>query len=291
MRVPMSVLKLMVGVPTIVTSALIWVIMLALVPPALGLLGFIASGVVLVLLATGAGEMAAARVLAVARDVTPAEWSVLAPVLVRAGIACDPGERRLLVRTRAGAQTPPAQRLGCESLIVTPWLIEATYRGRLSLDEAAALVVHAEGRHRALARRWEIATLAMTVPWHAGAGLARTVGRASGWVPFIRLAWACRGAVGVVALIQQTVEGRPALGVLASSIVALTYVVPAAGGAVERRANSAGDDLVVDRELGRPMARMLRRFGVPVTLDRLYRLEGGQIPVSINHLPQVEDAQ
>lgn len=60
MKVPMSVLKLMAGVPVVVASTVLWVIVFALAPPVVGLLGFLAGVVALVLLATGVGEVAAA---------------------------------------------------------------------------------------------------------------------------------------------------------------------------------------------------------------------------------------
>lgn len=201
MKVPMSVLKAMVSVPAIVASTLLWITGLALAPPLFGLLGFTAGVVVLVLLATGAGEMAAARVLLGARTATAAEQAVLAPVLAHA-VAPEASmtQRRLLVRQNVGARTPPVQLLGHEGLVVTPWLIEASYRGWLGLDEAAALMVHAEGRHRAEARGCELAMLAWTLPWRALGGVARGIGRVTGWVPFIGFAWALRGVMGVVAL-------------------------------------------------------------------------------------------
>lgn len=250
MKVPMSVLKSIVGIPAIVASTLLWIIGLALAPPIFGLLGFVASVVVLVLLATGAGETTAARVLLGARWATVAERAVLAPVLARAASPEDSmAGRRLLVRQNVGARTPPVQLLGRESLVVTPWLIEATYRGWLALDEAAALVVHAEGRHRAEARRCEVAMLAWTLPWRALGVVARGIGRIAGGLPLIGFAWTIRGVMGVVALVQQIDEGRPALGILAASIVAMTYLVPASNQAIARRAEAAADDLVVRRGL------------------------------------------
>ncbi|SMX86909.1 hypothetical protein BSP109_02159 [Brevibacterium sp. Mu109] len=277
MKVPMSVLKATVGVPAIVASTLLWIIGLALAPPLCGLLGFTAGVVALVLLATGAAETAAARVLLGARTATAAEQTVFAPVLAHAAAPeASMAQRRLLVRQNVGARTPPVQLLGRESVVVTPWLIEATYRGWLGLDEAAALMVHAEGRHQAEARRCELAMLAWMLPWRALGGIARGIGRVTGWVPFIGFAWALRGVMGVVALVQQVDEGRPALGVLAASIVALTYLVPAANHAIARRVEAEADDLVVRRGLGPSMSAMLRRYRLPVSLERLHHLDGSR---------------
>jgi len=118
---------------------------------------------------------------------------------------------------------------------VTPWLIETTYRGSLSLEGSVALVVYAEGRHRAERHRREVAMLAWILPWRGGTGLAQGIGRVAGRFPLIRFAWAFRGVIGVVAVVPQVDGGRPALGILAGSIVALTYLVTAANDATARR--------------------------------------------------------
>lgn len=49
MTVPMSVLKLTVGVPAVVASCLLWVVALALLPPTVAVLAFLAGVTVLVL--------------------------------------------------------------------------------------------------------------------------------------------------------------------------------------------------------------------------------------------------
>ena len=276
MKIPMSVLKQVVGVPAIVASTLLWVVFLALMPPTLGLVGFGTGAAALVLLAAGLGEKAAAPLLAGARTATTAEQAVLSPVLAHVALCGANLEgRRLLVRQMVSAQTPPVQLLGRESLLVTPWLIEAAYRGSLSVKESVALVVYAEGRHRAERYRREVAMLAWMLPWRAGAGLGRGIGRVAGRFPLIRFAWAFRGVIGVVAVVQQVDEGRPAVGVLAGSIVALTYLVPAANDATARRVEAAADEAVVRCGLGPAMVKVLRRYRMPVTLERLHRLDGG----------------
>lgn len=47
---------------------------------------------------------------------------------------------------------PPALALGGSALVVTPWLVEATYRGWISREEATAIIVHADARHHACGR-------------------------------------------------------------------------------------------------------------------------------------------
>lgn len=286
MKIPMRVLNLMIGVPAIVASTLLWVVSLALVPPIFGLVGFLIGIVVLGALAAGVGERSAAPLLVGGRTPTAAEQAVLAPVLAHVALSgSDVDSRSLLVQQVVNARMSPVQLLGREHLVVAPWMIEATYQGGLSLDEATALIVHAEGCHRAERPRWEVARLVWTLPWRAGAGLARGTARVAGWFPLIGFAWAFRGVIGVVALVQQVDEGRPALGILAGSIVALTYLVPAAARQKVRRVESAGDEAVVRRGLGEAMAKMLRRSRSPVTLERLHRLDPSGVGVEVPQRP------
>jgi hypothetical protein len=163
--------------------------------------------------------------------------------------------------------------IGKSSLVVTPWLIEATYRGWITGEEATAVVLHAAGRHHAGRHRLEVAVLAATTPWRAVSAVARGVGRPFAWFPLMRFAWSLRGFVGAVAVVQSAVEGRAVYGAIAGVFVALTYLVPAAGRARERRLEVEADRLVAARGLGEVLAGLLRRSGVKVRVERLQRLE------------------
>jgi len=265
MKVPLKVVKLAAEVPVMVVSTLLWLAALALLPALLGLVGFVAGATALVLLTAGVGERVATALLTRARPATRAEEAVLDPVWEQIRIL-DLGlvDRRLLVRRSIGAATPPFQLVGRESLVATPWLIEAIGQRRLSPDETAALAVHAVGRHSAENPRCEVAVLAWTLPWRAARACVRGIARVAGWFPFARFAWALRGVIGVVAVVQQVDEGRLALGVTVGSIVGLTYVVPAATDARARRVEALADQFVVDRGLGGALTRLLSRDRLPV---------------------------
>ena len=222
MRVPMSVLKVTVMGPALLVNGLLWLMLLAVLPPALGLVGFLAAGALLRALAVGGLEGQAVQLLTRSRAATEAEQAVLAPVLNTHGGTGLP-RPEVHVRRTPGAQTPPALVVGRSSLVVTPWLVEATYRGWISRDEAAAIVVHAGTRHRAGRHRLQVAVLAFTTPWRAIMAVARKVGRFFGWFPFMHFAWSIRGVVGAVAVVQSVLEGRAWAGVLAGVFVALTY--------------------------------------------------------------------
>ncbi len=225
------------------------------------------------LLALGIGERATVRLLTASRALTPGEEDALAPLAGRLGVLGIARGREVLVRGSVGRRTPPAQLVGDGLLVVTPWLVEAPVRGWLSLEEAVALVVHADGRRRAVRPRVEVAMLALTLPARAVVALGVGVANVVAGVPFLRFAWSIRAVVGVVAVAQQASEGRPLLGVLAGVIVALTYLVPAASRAMAARVEAAADAVVIGHGLGPVFAGMLRRYRLPATADRLRRLQ------------------
>ena len=272
MRVPMIVLQVGVMLPALLVSGVLALMVLAVLPPVLGLLGFVLGGVALMVLAAGGLEGPAVQLLTRAREATEGERAVLAPVLVAHGGTGMPAVT-LYVRRAPRASTPPARVVGASSLVVTPWLVEATCRGWITRGEATAVVLHAAGRHRAGRHRLEVAVLAATTPWRAVSAVARGVGRSFAWFPFMRFAWALRGFVGAVAVIQSAVEGRAVYGAIAGVFVGLTYLVPAASRARERRLEAEADRLLVARGLGEVLAGLLRRSGVPVRVERLQRLE------------------
>lgn len=278
MRVPLRVLKLVVGVPAVLVSTLLWAMVLAVLPSPFGAVGFLCGVALLVMLTAGAGERVAVAALAGARPLSRAERAAIGPLAERLAGLEVAGGREWVVRRSVGLRTPPAQLIGRTSLLVTPWLIDAAYRGWLTVEEAAALVVHAEGRWRCERPRAELAMLVLTLPWRAAGAVAVGLGQAAGWFPLVRFAWAVRGVVGVVAVVQQVGEGRAPLGVLAGIIVAMTYLVPAAGRAKAVRVEEIADQAVVRRGFGVILARLLPRYRLPVSPSRLRRLQAGHPP-------------
>lgn len=272
MKVPMSVLKLTVTVPTVLASAALWVVVLALLPPILGLLAFVAGVATLGLLAVGLVERPVIRLLFAARTAMPGEDEALAPLVARlAGLGIASG-REVLIRGGAGPRTPPAQLVGDGVLVVTRWLVEAPACGRLALDEAVALVAHAHGRRQAQRPHTEVAMLVLTLPARAVVATVASLARGLAGVPFLRFAWSIRGLVGAVAVAQQNVEGRPLLGICSGVIVALSYLIPAASRATAARVEASADAVVVGYGLGPALATVMARYQLPVSRARMQRL-------------------
>ncbi|MEP7739928.1 hypothetical protein ABKW28_19975 [Nocardioides sp. 31GB23] len=272
MRFPMTVLRVVTLAPALLVSFVLTVVVCALLPPALGLIAFLAAAGVLVALALGQFEVPATAALTRSRPATAAELQVMGPVLAELGVrGVDVGT--LFVRRRQSPGTLVAAAIADGAVMVSPGLFNATYRGGVTAAEAAAAIAHAVGRRRAIRPRLELAVLAATTPWRLVGASFRGVARAFAWLPFMRLAWTLRGVVGVICIVQSVVEGRAAPGILGGAVIALTYLVPAASRRIEAGAEAAADQLVVSLGLGSVLAGLLRRHGHPMTLERLQRLE------------------
>ncbi len=272
MRFPMTVLRVVTLAPALLVSFVLTVVVCALLPPALGLVAFMAAGGVLVALAMGRLQQPAMAVLTSSRPATEAEFGVMAPVLAELG-GRGVDIATLFVRRAQRPSTPVAVAIGRRTVVVSPGLVDATYRGGVTGAEAAAALAHAVGRHRAARPRLELAVLAATTPWRLIMATFRGIGRAFAWLPFMRLAWTLRGVVGVICVVQSMVEGRAWAGLLGSVVIALTYLVPAAGRRIDLRTEAAADQFVLGLGLGPLLAGLLRRYSHPVTLERMQRLE------------------
>lgn len=272
MRFPMTVMRVVTLAPALLVSFVLTVVMCALLPPALGLVAFMAAGGVLVALAMGQLQQPATAVLTSSRPATEAEFRVMAPVLAELG-GRGVDVATLFVRRAQRPSTPVAVAVGRRTVVVSPGLVDATYRGGVTGAEAAAALAHAVGRHRALRPRLELAVLAATTPWRLIVATFRGIGRAFAWLPFMRLAWTLRGVVGVICVVQSVAEGRAWAGLLGGVVIALTYLVPAAGRRIDLRTEAEAGQFVLGLGLGPVLAGLLRRYGHPMTLERMQRLE------------------
>lgn len=274
----MTVLRVVTLGPAVLMGLALTVVVCALLPPALGLGMFLAAGGLLVALELGHRQVPAIAAFTGARLATEAELRVMALALNELGgrgVDVDV----LFVRRVHRSSTPVAVAIGPRSVVVSRGLVAATRRGEVTGAEAAATLAHAVGRHRALRPRLELAVLAATTPWRLVVGLLCGVGRAFGWLPFVRLAWTLRGVVGVICVMQSVAEGRAATGGLGGTVIALTYLVPAARRRIEHRIEAEADRFLLDLGLGTVLAGLLRRYGQPMTLKRTHRLEAAAPPL------------
>lgn len=272
MRFPMTVLRAVTLAPALLGSFILTVVVCALLPTALGLVAFMSAGGVLVALALGLVQEPTIAAITRSRPATEAEVRVMAPVLAElGGRGIDVGA--LFVRRAQRPSTPVAVAIGRRTVVVSPGLVEATYRGGVTGAEAAAALAHAVGRRRAVQPRLELAMFAATTPWRLMVATFRGVGRAFAWLPVMRLAWTLRGVVGVICVVQSVVEDRAWAGLLGGTVIALTYLMPAAGRRIELYAEAQADRFVVSLGLGPALAGLLRRYGHSMTLERMQCLK------------------
>jgi multisubunit Na+/H+ antiporter MnhB subunit len=283
MRFPMTVLRAVTLAPALVASFVLTMVVCALLPPALGLAAFMAACGALVALALGQMQEPAVATLTRSRPATEAEVRVMAPVLAELG-GCGVDVGALFVRRIQRPSIPVAVAIGHRTVVVSPGLVEATYRGGVTGAEVAAALAHAVGRRQAIRPRLELAVLAATTPWRLMVVTFRGVGRAFAWLPFMRLSWTLRGVVGVICVVQSVVEDRAGAGLLGGAVIALTFLVPAAGRRIELHTEAEADQFVLSHGLGPVLAGLLRRYRHPMTIERMQRLER---PVEQPQRPQL----
>lgn len=208
MGLPMTALRVLTLGSALLVSFVLAVVVCALLPPGLGLVVFLAAAGVLVALAFWQLEEPAIAVLTKSRPATEAEFRVMAPVMAALGSrGVDIGA--LFVRRVQRPSTPVAVAIAHRTVVITPGLVDSTYRGGVTAAEAAAVLAHAVGGRQALGPRLELAVLAATTPWRLVVSTSRGVGRAFAWLPFMPLAWTLRGLVGVICVVQSVAEGPP----------------------------------------------------------------------------------
>ena len=215
-------LKAAVVIPDVLISSLLWLVIIAALPPAAGLALLIAGGTLGALLAAGLGEDAAVRVLYRARRATPSEaprltvaWRVATHHLDGAGV-------RLRIVT-AGA---PVATAGRRHLLLRRDVVVAYCDNEINAQQVAALITQGLGRLRHGHTRFDLLWTFWTIPWDFLRGLAQTIGRRLAWIPLVQLAWRTRIVVGAIAVILEAQAGRWPSPIILAAFLTLSYVKP-----------------------------------------------------------------
>ena len=263
---PTGVLRAVTHLVAVVASVLLVLVFTAVLPFGLGSVVLLGLIVAVGLVAGGVLEARAVRLATRASAPTDGDRQVLSTVP-------DLEQRRVLVCRSTAGTAAPVVIMG-RFTMVSAALVEAMASGWVSTRDVTALVVHARAYHRVAApRRGEVAFAVVETPAWMVVGVFRGVGRAFAWVPLSSLAWRWRGVVGVVCLVESVAEGRIWPGVLGAVVIALSYLMPAAGHVVEARATAAGDAAVVRAGLGGVLVEVLDCSGQQLTRERRQRLQ------------------
>lgn len=269
-----TALRLACVTPPVLVSTFIVGAVSVLLPDWAGSCVFYGGLAVAILLGTGRAETVAVRLLFSARKMTRSEDVGLSAVVSQlCHLQLGPPLVDVYVSRRRGG--PHAVARGGRSVIMSAELAVAIQTGRIAEDEAVAVLAHAGGTARSGLVRLDPLIAFWTLPWRVLA----TVGRpARGLVGF---AWKIRPVVIGVA-IWQTLTDPPAadvgdgvaIAVVLAVALVLTYAWPRMTRGWDQALEREGDQALIERGLGRPLATFLRRLPqTPSVIERTQTLD------------------
>lgn len=220
-------LKAAVVIPDLIIASLLWLVMIALLPPVAGFVLTVGSLVFAVVLAAGLGEDLIVRVLYRARRVTPAEAPRLAVAWRIATHQLDAEG----VRLRIVSHGAPVGTAGRQHVLLREDVVAAYCTNQMAAHQVAALIDQGIGRLRHGHTRFDLLWTFWAIPWDFVRGLAHAIGRRLAWIPLVQFAWRTRIVVGTIAVILETQAGRWPLATVIGAIIALSYVLPRSGSA------------------------------------------------------------
>jgi len=275
MRRSTKLIRLCAVVPAGLAGSVVALMAFGFLPDRAELAAWAVGLALIFILSFGMLEAPAARVLGFARALRPGEQALLTPVVrlaEQSGLPVD----RVLVRL-VEADGSLVRPIGRRTVIIDPWLVEALHRRAISVPEAAAGIAHAVAALRVGPARFDLAARLWAFPWTILAAVCRRIAEAFSWLPAGRLAWNLRIVVGGVALVQGFQSRQAGTGVGAAALVAVSYIAPAANKAwcaiIERDA----DAVVAAHHLGEPLIRLVQRFHVTKSLDRVHRIRSASV--------------
>ena len=223
-------LKAGVVIPDVLISSLLWLVIIAALPTAVGF-AVTAVGIALgALLAAGLGEDAVVRVLYRARRATPAEaprlrvaWRIATHQLDADG-----------VRLRIVNFGPPVATAGRRHVLLNRDVVDAYCTNNLNAHQVAALIAQGIGRLGHGHTRFDLLWTVWTIPWDFIRGLAYAIGRRLAWIPLVQFAWRTRFVVGTIAVVLEAQAGRWPSPLVIAVFLALSYLMPYCRGAWER---------------------------------------------------------
>lgn len=215
-------LKAAVVIPDLIIASLLWLVIIALLPPVAGFVLTVGGLIFAVVLAAGLGEDLTVRVLYRARRATPAEAPRLAVAWRIATHRLDADG----VRLRIVSHGPPVGTAGRQHVLLRKDVVAAYCTNQITAHAVANLIAQGIGRLRHGHTRFDLLWTFWTIPWELVRGLAHTIGRRLTWIPLVQFAWRIRIVVGTIAVILETQAGRwPSASIIFAFIV-LSYFVP-----------------------------------------------------------------
>ena len=215
-------LKAAVVIPDLIIASLLWLVIIALLPPGAGFVLMVGGLIFAVVLAAGLGEDLTVRVLYRARRAAPAEAPRLAVAWRIATHQLDADG----VRLRIVSHGAPVGTAGRQHVLLREDVVAAYCTNQMAAHQVAALIDQGIGRLRHGHTRFDLLWTFWTIPWDLIRGLAHAIGRRLAWLPLVQFAWRIRIVVCTIAVILETQAGRWPLAIVIGAIIALSYVLP-----------------------------------------------------------------
>ena len=222
-------LKAAVVIPDLIIASLLWLVIIALLPPVAGFVLTVGGLILAVVLAAGLGEDLTVRVLYRARRATPAQAPRLAVAWQIATHQLDADG----VRLRIVSHGAPVSTAGRRHVLLRRDVVAAYCTNQITAHTVADLIAQGIGRLRHGHTRFDLLWTFWAIPWDLVRSLAHSIGRRLAWLPLVQFAWRIRIVVGTIAVILETQAGRWPLAIIIGAIIALSYVL--------RRSRSAWD--------------------------------------------------
>ena len=235
-------LKAAVVIPDLIIASLLWLVIIALLPPGAGFVLMVGGLIFAVVLAVGLGEDLTVRVLYRARRASPAEAPRLAVAWRIATHQLDAEG----VRLRIVSHGAPVGTAGRQHVLLREDVVAAYCTNQMAARQVAALIDQGIGRLRHGHTRFDLLWTFWTIPWDFVRGLAHAIGRRLAWIPLVQLAWHTRIVVGTIAVILETQAGRWPLAIVIGATIALSYLMPYFRGAWKRRLTEAVDGFITE---------------------------------------------
>lgn len=217
-------LKSAVVIPDLIIASLLWLVIIALLPPVAGFVLTVGGLVMGAALAAGLGEDLTVRVLYRARHATPAEAPRLAVALRIATHRLDADG----VRLRIVSHGAPVGTAGRQHVLLRKDIMAAYCTNQITAHTVADLIAQGIGRLRHGHTRFDLLWTFWTIPWDIVRGLAHAIGRRLAWIPLVQFAWRTRFIVGGIAVVVEKQEGRVMSAVIIAAFISLTHVMPLA---------------------------------------------------------------
>lgn len=215
-------LKAAVVIPDVFISSLLWLLVVAALPPAVGLALTVVGLVIGALLAAGLGEHTAIRLLYRARRATTAEAPRLAVAWRIATHQLDADGVQLRMVTHG----PTIATAGRRHVLLRREVVAAYCTNEISAHAVASLITAGIGRLRHGRTRFDLLWTFWTLPWDFIRGIAYAIGRRLAWVPLVPFAWRTRAVVGTIAVVLEAQAGRWPSPIIIGVFIALSYLTP-----------------------------------------------------------------